>query len=123
MTAIYEFDGPDKYKVCFDPAGPAVPKKFATDVEENSLLKQRIEKLEQSESDRTRAEKALNGVDTLREIRKIDSNVGVIMVTADINCETCQQAVKLGAFDYVTKPIDFDYLEMAIMVKYIKQIG
>jgi uncharacterized protein (TIGR03067 family) len=30
MIAIYEFEGPDQYKVCFDPAGSAVPKEFGT---------------------------------------------------------------------------------------------
>jgi uncharacterized protein (TIGR03067 family) len=30
MTAIYEFEGPDQYRVCFDPAGLAVPKTFGT---------------------------------------------------------------------------------------------
>ena len=32
MIAIYEFEGPDQYKICFDPAGLAVPKKFGTKV-------------------------------------------------------------------------------------------
>ena len=45
------------------------------------------------------------------------------MVTAVTSDETCQQTVKLGAYDYITKPIDFDYLETAILVKYNKQIG
>ena len=30
MIAIYEFEGPDQYQICFDPAGLAVPKKFGT---------------------------------------------------------------------------------------------
>ena len=30
MIAIYEFEGPDQYKICFDPAGGAVPKEFGT---------------------------------------------------------------------------------------------
>ena len=30
MIAIYEFEGPDQYKICFDPAGLAVPKEFRT---------------------------------------------------------------------------------------------
>ncbi len=30
MIAIYEFEGPDQYKTCFDPAGVEVPKKFGT---------------------------------------------------------------------------------------------
>jgi uncharacterized protein (TIGR03067 family) len=28
--AIYEFEGPDQYKICFDPAGSATPKAFGT---------------------------------------------------------------------------------------------
>jgi uncharacterized protein (TIGR03067 family) len=30
MVAIYDFEDPDKYKICFDPAGLAAPKKFGT---------------------------------------------------------------------------------------------
>jgi hypothetical protein len=30
MQAIYEFDGMDTYKVCFDPAGKGRPKEFST---------------------------------------------------------------------------------------------
>jgi uncharacterized protein (TIGR03067 family) len=30
MHAIYEFDGDDKYRICFDPSGTARPKEFAT---------------------------------------------------------------------------------------------
>lgn len=30
MIAIYEFEGPDRYKICFDPAGSATPKEFRT---------------------------------------------------------------------------------------------
>lgn len=30
MTAIYEFEGPDQYKVCFDPVSLSVPKGFGT---------------------------------------------------------------------------------------------
>lgn len=31
MISIYEFEGPDQYKVCFDPASLTVPKKFGTE--------------------------------------------------------------------------------------------
>jgi DNA-binding response OmpR family regulator len=64
-----------------------------------------------------------SGIETLVEILKIDPNVGVIMVTAVTDDEIARQAVDLGAFDYVTKPINFDYLETALLVKYIMQIG
>jgi DNA-binding response OmpR family regulator len=65
----------------------------------------------------------MSGIETLAEILKIDPKVGVIMVTAVVDDKIALQAVKLGAFDYVTKPINFDYLETAILVKYIMQIG
>ena len=29
VTAIYEFEGPDTYGICFDPAGAAAPRAFA----------------------------------------------------------------------------------------------
>ena len=31
VISIYEFEGPDKYKISFDPAGVTVPKKFGTE--------------------------------------------------------------------------------------------
>ena len=65
----------------------------------------------------------MDGMETLGEIRKIDPNVGVIMVTAVTDDEVARQAVQSGAYDYVTKPIDFDYLETSLLVKYIMQIG
>ncbi len=33
VIAIYEFDGPDQYKICFDPANIDAPKKFGTKTE------------------------------------------------------------------------------------------
>ena len=38
MLAIYEFDGMDAYKVCFDPAGKGRPKEFATTSEGCKIL-------------------------------------------------------------------------------------
>ena len=61
----------------------------------------------------------IGGIDTLKEIKKIDPRIAVIMVTAVIDEELANRAVKLGAFDYITKPIDIDYLETCVMVKMI----
>ena len=38
MTGIYEFQGPDMYRVCFDRAGLTVPKTFATDEKSGHIL-------------------------------------------------------------------------------------
>jgi len=61
----------------------------------------------------------IGGIDTLKEIKKIDPTTAVIMITAVIDEELANRAVKLGAFDYITKPINIDYLETCVMVKMI----
>jgi DNA-binding NtrC family response regulator len=61
----------------------------------------------------------MGGIDTLKEIKKIDPTIAVIMVTAVVDEELANRAVKLGAFDYITKPINIDYLETCVMIKMI----
>ena len=58
-----------------------------------------------------------NGLDVLKKIREIDKEVGVIMVTAIHEEEIGRQALKLGAFDFITKPIDLAYLEKSLWHK------
>jgi DNA-binding NtrC family response regulator len=65
----------------------------------------------------------MGGIDTLKEIKKIDPNIGVIMVTAIIDEDLANRAVKLGAYDYITKPINIDYLETCVAVKMIQILG
>jgi len=59
----------------------------------------------------------MDGLETLRRVREIDHEVGVIMVTAVNEEETGRQALKLGAFDYITKPLDLKYLERSLWYK------
>ena len=56
----------------------------------------------------------LDGVQVLRRIREIDDRVAVIMVTANEDVGLAKETLKLGAFDYVAKPFDFDYLDRAV---------
>jgi two-component system response regulator PilR (NtrC family) len=44
------------------------------------------------------------GIEVLEELRRIDPELVVLMITAFASVETAIQAMKLGAFDYVTKP-------------------
>ena len=62
----------------------------------------------------------MDGIDTLEEIRRIDPRVGVIMITGVLDEKLGKRAMKLGAFDYITKPLDLDYLETAVMVKMLQ---
>jgi PAS domain S-box-containing protein len=45
------------------------------------------------------------GIDILREIKKRENNCPVIMVTGYPNVETASEAVRIGAFDYIPKPV------------------
>lgn len=65
----------------------------------------------------------MGGIDTLKEIKKIDSKIVVIMVTAVVDEELAKRAIQLGADDYISKPIDFIYLETCVMVKLIQLLG
>jgi two-component system NtrC family response regulator len=52
----------------------------------------------------------LDGLQTLREIRKLYPDLPVIMMTAYGTVETAVASMKEGALDYITKPIDLDEL-------------
>ncbi len=59
----------------------------------------------------------MSGLDILREVRQVDQEIGVIMITAYHDIEIAQQALKAGASDFVTKPINLTYLETSIQLK------
>jgi len=48
----------------------------------------------------------LNGLETLRRIRQMDSKLLVILMTAYGTTQTAIEAMKLGAYDYLLKPFD-----------------
>jgi two-component system, NtrC family, response regulator HydG len=52
----------------------------------------------------------IGGLDVLRSIREADPHCGVILITAHASIDTAIAAVKLGALDYITKPIDLERL-------------
>ena len=52
----------------------------------------------------------MDGLQTLREIKRINPVVEVIMLTGHANVETAVKGMELGAFDYLMKPVDIDEL-------------
>ncbi|MFI5339825.1 MAG: response regulator [Candidatus Methylomirabilales bacterium] len=64
----------------------------------------------------------MSGLEVLKQIREIDHEVGVIMVTAVHEEETGRQALRMGAVDYITKPLDLKYLERVIWFKAVNMI-
>lgn len=59
----------------------------------------------------------MSGMEVLRRIRMTDREVGIIMITAVSEEETGRDALKLGAFDYLVKPLDLAYLERSLWHK------
>jgi two-component system response regulator AtoC len=56
----------------------------------------------------------IDGIEVLKQIREIDPNAYVIMITAFDDMKTTVTAMKLGAFEYICKPIDYDELLLSI---------
>ncbi len=57
----------------------------------------------------------ISGIECLREIKIISPETIVIMATAVHDEKTAKQAIAYGAYDYITKPIDFAYLKENIL--------
>jgi len=59
-----------------------------------------------------------SGIEGLQEIREINPNVSIIMLTGYGDLETAQQAIRFGANDYLQKPFDTDDIQ-AVVKKYV----
>jgi len=63
----------------------------------------------------------MSGLDLLKRIREFDPVIPVIMVTAYGSIEGAVEAVKLGAFDYVKKPVDLEELKLLADLSYYRR--
>jgi len=58
-----------------------------------------------------------NGLDILPKLIQIDPKINVIMISSVTEKEIGREALRRGAVDYLTKPIDFDYLQVSLQNK------
>ncbi|HPY35730.1 MAG TPA: sigma-54 dependent transcriptional regulator [Smithellaceae bacterium] len=56
----------------------------------------------------------ISGIEALEQIKMINPAIPVIIMTAYASVETAVSALKKGAYDYLTKPLDFDELKITI---------
>jgi len=56
----------------------------------------------------------IDGIETLKEIKKENPNIQVIIITGHGTIETAVRATKLGAFDLIEKPLSIDKIIVAI---------
>ncbi len=56
----------------------------------------------------------MNGLDVLKQVKDINSEIQVIILTAYGTIEDSVEAMKNGAWDYLSKPVDLDELELKL---------
>jgi len=56
----------------------------------------------------------MDGIDTLKQIKKHYPLVEVILLTGHGSAETAVEGMKLGAFDYLMKPADFEDIKIKV---------
>src|SRR5215510_7459370 len=56
----------------------------------------------------------MNGIEVLKEIRRRDQNLPVVIITAYGTIERAVEAVKAGANDFITKPFDPEHLALVV---------
>jgi DNA-binding NtrC family response regulator len=56
----------------------------------------------------------MNGIEFMERLREQVQQVAVVMMTGQATIETAVQAIKLGAYDYLTKPLEPDKLHAAL---------
>jgi two-component system response regulator HydG len=56
----------------------------------------------------------VSGIEALSEIKSYNPAIPIIMMTAYASVDTAVEALKKGAYDYLTKPLDFDELRFAM---------
>ena len=64
----------------------------------------------------------MSGLEALRKIHAIHPDLPVVMVTGETDEDLAKATLKEGAFDYVMKPMNFDYLERTIYMKLAEQL-
>jgi len=59
----------------------------------------------------------MDGLMTLKRIKENNEGIGVIMINGLEDKNIGEETLKLGAYDYIAKPFDLDYLEMCLVTK------
>jgi len=58
----------------------------------------------------------INGMEVLKEIKKLNPKTGIIMITAVPDQGIITKSIDLGAYDYIRKPMDLKHVENVVML-------
>ena len=56
----------------------------------------------------------VSGIDILKKVKEESPFTNVILITGNASAETAVEAMKEGAFDYITKPLNFEKLKVLV---------
>lgn len=59
----------------------------------------------------------MSGPETLRELRARGRQTPVLMISGAQDEAVALECMKLGAYDFITKPLDMDYLDLSVWAK------
>jgi two-component system response regulator (stage 0 sporulation protein F) len=99
---FYDFFTPKGYEVIKATSGKEAIEKVKTEKPDLVFLDIRMPQM--------------NGIEVLKQIKQIDKSIAIIMITVVKEEKIAKKAMELGAYDYVTKPLSFDYLEKAAVL-------
>lgn len=64
----------------------------------------------------------MNGIDAIREFKNISAEIPIIIITAYADIQMAVKVMKLGAYDFITKPLDFDNL-IIVLKRAVERVG
>jgi len=64
-----------------------------------------------------------SGIEFLKELKTFDAKIVVVMITAMKDIETFKQCREAGASDYITKPLDLNYLRESAFISTLMSRG
>ena len=56
----------------------------------------------------------MNGIEALRRIKRYNPAIPILIMTAYSSVDSAVEALKAGAYDYLTKPLDFEVLKISL---------
>jgi len=59
----------------------------------------------------------MDGITALKKLKEKHADIGVIMISGNTELETAKQSVSMGAYDYIMKPFNMEYLELCVLTK------
>jgi len=61
----------------------------------------------------------MDGLMTLKKIKETNEHIGIIIISGTADENIAEQAMRLGVYDYIVKPVNFGYLEFCLISKII----